>query len=178
MHSAAALPAHLAEDCFPKINSETFLSHSVFASSWRTKTTSKRLSNGDAMLVFTETSSDMSYFPLGLVAAMTVVRVFNEHTMPAFATERDCCSMASWIVARSWARMDENSSMQHTPRSARTRAPASSMYSCVELSRSAVHVRPALVVPIPVVSTDRGLTFAAKRRNWLFPVPGSPTSRR
>lgn len=39
---------------------------------------------------------------------------------------------------------------------------------------TAEHVSPALVVPTPVVSTDRGLSFAANRRNWLFPHPGSP----
>ena len=37
---------------------------------------------------------------------------------------------------------------------------------------TAEHVRPALVVPTPVVSTDRGLSFAANRRNWLFPHRG------
>lgn len=39
---------------------------------------------------------------------------------------------------------------------------------------TAEHVRPALVVPTPVVRTDLGLSLAAKRRNWLLPHPGSP----
>lgn len=37
---------------------------------------------------------------------------------------------------------------------------------------------PALVDPIPVVSTDLGVIFAAYLRNWDFPVPGSPTNKR
>lgn len=35
---------------------------------------------------------------------------------------------------------------------------------------------PALVDPIPAVSTERGMILAAYFRNWDFPVPGSPTS--
>eukprot|EP00968_Pinguiococcus_pyrenoidosus_P016479 scaffold1596_cov302-Pinguiococcus_pyrenoidosus.AAC.48 len=69
-----------------------------------------------------------------------------------------------------------NSSMQHSPRSARTSAPASSCHSPPSLT--AEHVNPALVVPTPVVMTARELSIAAKRRNWLFPVPGSPTINR
>lgn len=42
------------------------------------------------------------------------------------------------------------------------------------LTLTAEHVSPALVVPTPVVKTDRGLSLAAKRRNWLLPHPGSP----
>lgn len=45
------------------------------------------------------------------------------------------------------------------------------------LTFTAEHVSPALVVPTPVVSTDLGLSFAANRKNWLFPQPGSPASR-
>lgn len=37
---------------------------------------------------------------------------------------------------------------------------------------------PALVDPIPAVSTDRGVIFAAYFRNWDLPVPGSPTNKR
>lgn len=35
---------------------------------------------------------------------------------------------------------------------------------------------PALVEPIPAVSTERHIILAAYFRNWDFPVPGSPTS--
>ena len=43
-----------------------------------------------------------------------------------------------------------------------------------QITLTAEHVRPALVVPTPVVRTDLGLSLAAKRRNWLLPHPGSP----
>jgi len=36
---------------------------------------------------------------------------------------------------------------------------------------TAVTVNPALVLPMPVVSTDRGDTLHAYFRNWDFPVP-------
>lgn len=39
-------------------------------------------------------------------------------------------------------------------------------------------VEPALVDPIPAVSTERGVILAAYFRNCDFPVPGSPTSNR
>lgn len=58
--------------------------------------------------------------------------------------------------------------MQQTPRSAKTSAPASSIHS--PLSLTAVQVKPALVVPIPVVNTDRGDNEAAYRRNCDLPV--------
>jgi len=40
------------------------------------------------------------------------------------ATERVCCSMASWTATRSCSRMQLSSSTQHTPPSASTSAPA------------------------------------------------------
>lgn len=44
---------------------------------------------------------------------------------PALATLIDCCSIASWMLMRSCSLMLLNSSMQHKPPSAKTRAPAS-----------------------------------------------------
>ena len=44
--------------------------------------------------------------------------------MPALAMEMVCCSMASWIATLSSSRILSNSSMQTTPPSARTMAPA------------------------------------------------------
>ena len=35
--------------------------------------------------------------PFGLVAARTVHLVFSLQTIPALATDKDCCSIASWI---------------------------------------------------------------------------------
>lgn len=46
------------------------------------------------MAVLTDTSSEGSYLPLGLVAAMMVVRVFSVVTSPALATLSVCCSIA------------------------------------------------------------------------------------
>jgi hypothetical protein len=37
---------------------------------------------------------------------------------------------------------------------------------------TAATVRPALVLPIPVVNTDLDVILAAYFRNWDFPVPG------
>lgn len=62
--------------------------------------------------------------------------------------------------------------MQQTPKSARTKAPASRMYSFPSLKRATV--RPADVVPIPVVMTERIEIFEAKLKSYDFPVPGSP----
>jgi hypothetical protein len=88
----------------------------------------------------------------GLVAAIIVVLVFILHTIPAFAIEIVYCSMASWILALSSGFISENSSIVQTPQSAKTKAPASKMYS--EPSLNAETVSPADVDPIPVVITD------------------------
>jgi hypothetical protein len=68
--------------------------------------------------------------------------------------ERVCCSIASWIVARSCSRMLANSSMQQTPPLAKTKAPASRLQSLP--SRTAVHVSPAPVVPTPLWKERKG----------------------
>ena len=114
--------------------------------------------------------------PFGFVAAMTVHLVRSLHTMPALATEMVCCSIASSTATRSSFLIESNSSTQHNPPSARTSAPASSIHSpfCPP-SFTAVHVRPAAVEPIPVVSTERAESFAAYRRTCDLPVPASPT---
>mmetsp|Transcript_28488 Transcript_28488/g.79666 ORF Transcript_28488/g.79666 Transcript_28488/m.79666 type:complete len:223 (-) Transcript_28488:383-1051(-) len=141
---------------------------------------SKRLRSGLEMPVFTDMDSLGSYSlpALGFVAASTLVRVFRVHTSPALATDNDCCSIASWIVVRSCGRIESNSSMAQTPPSARTRAPASNIHSPVAASRTAVTVSPALVLPVPVVRTERGTSLATNLRNCDLPVPGSPTRRR
>ena len=56
------------------------------------------------------------------------------------------------MLARSSGLIRENSSMQQTPQSDNTRAPASKIYSLPSLKHATV--RPAEVVPIPVVRTD------------------------
>ncbi len=83
---------------------------------------------------------------------MIVALVFILHTMPPFAMLRVYYSMASWMLDLSSGFIKENSSMQHTPQSARTKAPASRMNSAPSLKQATVS--PADVVPIPVVRTD------------------------
>lgn len=73
--------------------------------------------------------SDIEYKFFGFAAAMIEHRVFNLHTIPAFAMLIVCCSIASWMDERSDSRIRLNSSMQHTPPSASTSAPASSCHS-------------------------------------------------
>jgi hypothetical protein len=72
--------------------------------------------------------------------------------MPPLAILRVYYSIASWILERSSTLIRENSSMQQTPQSARTKAPASNINSFPSLKQDTV--RPADVVPIPVVRTD------------------------
>jgi hypothetical protein len=107
---------------------------------------SNRLNNGPANAAFTANGMVGSNFPLGFVAAKTDVRVFSLHTRPALATLIVCCSMASCMTVLSPSRTPPNSSMQHTPPSARTNAPASSCQSPPP-SRVAATVSPADVVP-------------------------------
>ena len=108
----------------------------------------------------------------GLVAARIVALVLILQQMPALAIEIVYYSMASWTLPRSSGLIRENSSMQQVPQSARTRAPASRIQSLPSLK--AETVRPADVVPIPVVNTDRIEIFYAYWRSWDLPVPGSP----
>jgi len=89
---------------------------------------------------------------MGLVAAITVVRVLILQTIPAFATEIVYYSIASWTLPLSSGLIIENSSIVHRPQSAKTRAPASRTQSGPSLK--AETVSPALVEPIPVVFTD------------------------
>ena len=66
---------------------------------------SKRDSSGEASATLTLMLWSASYWPLGLVAAMMVVRVLSLHTRPALATLSVCCSIASWMLPRSCSRM-------------------------------------------------------------------------
>ena len=127
-------------------NTADHLSHSSLKSSHRTSSMSNRLNNGPANAAFTANGIVGSNFPLGFVAAKTDVRVFSLHTRPALATLIVCCSMASCMTVLSPSRTPPNSSMQHTPPSARTNAPASSCQSPPP-SRVAATVSPADVVP-------------------------------
>lgn len=77
--------------------------------------------------------------PVGLVAA---------HTL---AMEMVCCSITSWMAVRSASAILSNSSIQQTPRSARTKAPPSKVISPVRGSRITAAVKPTPEDPRPVV---------------------------
>ena len=119
------------------------------------KIRSNLLSKLVAIPVLHNTSTFGSHFwvPSGLVAAMIVVLVLIVQTIPAFATLIVYYSIASWILPLSSFFIYENSSMQHSPQSDKTKAPASKINSLPSLK--AETVKPALVVPIPVVITER-----------------------
>lgn len=70
---------------------------------------------------------------------------------PTFAMDMVCCSITSWMAVRSASAILSNSSMQHTPRSARTKAPPSRVISPVRGSRITAAVRPTPDEPRPVV---------------------------
>jgi len=103
------------------------------------------------------------------------VRAFSVATMPPLATETVCCSMASCMATRSSGRILSISSMQATPLSARTRAPASRLMPPPRSRRTAA-VKPAAVVPRPDVYKPRGAMRLTYWSSWLFAVPGSPMS--
>ena len=71
--------------CFPPFSSNTkeemVRSHSGFLVSSSTSTRSKRLSRGLARATLTDSGSLGLYWPLGLVAARMVLRVFSLHTI-------------------------------------------------------------------------------------------------
>lgn len=131
-----------------------YTSSSTLCSSSMMNIKSKRLSKLDTIPVFVWRSYWGSHFCIltGFVAATIVARVLILQTIPPLAILRVCCSIASWMLERSSTLIRENSSMQQTPQSARTRAPASRMNSFPSLKQETVS--PADVVPIPVVSTD------------------------
>lgn len=64
-----------------RIKEEMTRSHSAFLVSSKTRTRSNRLRRGLARATFTDSGSLGLYWPLGLVAARIVVRVFSLHTM-------------------------------------------------------------------------------------------------
>ena len=139
---------------------------------------SNRLRIGSVSSTLSENVRDASYRPpTGLAAAMTEHRAWRLVTMPALEMEMDCCSIASWMLTRSWSFILSNSSIRHTPRSANTNAPPSNTHSRVTGSLCTAAVRPTALAPFPVVYTHRPAVFSTYFRNWLFATPGSPRSK-
>mmetsp|Transcript_61325 Transcript_61325/g.159190 ORF Transcript_61325/g.159190 Transcript_61325/m.159190 type:complete len:217 (+) Transcript_61325:997-1647(+) len=120
-------------------------------------------------------SSKVPYF--GFAAAVTAHREFSFTCMPAFAMVTHCCSIASWMATRSPAPILSNSSIQITPLSARTMAPASRWKSLEPGSFVIAAVRPTPLEPRPVVAMARGDAFITKRSICDLPHEGSPTRR-
>ena len=96
--------------------------------------------------------------------------------MPALEMEMLCCSIASWMDTRSLSFILSNSSIRHTPRSASTSAPPSSVHSRVTGSLCTAAVSPTAEAPLPVVYTARCAVFSTYLRNCDLAVPGSPSS--
>ena len=110
----------------------------------------------------------------GLAVAITLVRAQNEQSIPDLANETVYCSIASRSAECSLGILS-NSSMQQTPLSASTRAPAS-----IEASSSffeTEHVSPHVLVPVPFTQMHLGATREANLSSWDLPYPGSPISR-
>ena len=92
------------------------------------------------------------YLPYkGLAAANTEVRAFKVVVIPALAIETVYYSITSWIEVLSLSFILSNSSIQHTPLSAKTKAPASKVISPVDGSFITLAVRPTPEEPLPVV---------------------------
>ena len=72
--------------------------------------------------------------------------------LPTLAMEMVCCSITSWMDVRSASIILSNSSMQHTPWSANTRAPPSRVISSVTGSFITAAVSPTPELPRPVVN--------------------------
>ena len=86
-----------------------------------------------------------------MAAANTDVLAFNVLVIPALAIETVCCYITSWIAVLSFSSILSNSSIQHTPISAKTKAPASSINYLVNGSCVIAAVRPTPELPFPVV---------------------------
>lgn len=92
------------------------------------------------------------YLPYrGLAAANTDVLAFKVVVIPALAIETVYYSITSWIDVLSLSFILSNSSIQQTPLSANTKAPASKVISFVFGSFITLAVSPTPEEPLPVV---------------------------
>mmetsp|Transcript_48038 Transcript_48038/g.109107 ORF Transcript_48038/g.109107 Transcript_48038/m.109107 type:complete len:326 (+) Transcript_48038:268-1245(+) len=145
--------------------------------SWRTQSTSNLWRMGSVSSTFSLSGTEESYTPpMGFAAAITAHLACSDVTMPAFDTLMDCCSMASWMEVRSCSDILSNSSIKHSPRSAKTSAPPSRVHSLVRGSFRTPAVSPTAEAPLPVVYTARGAIFSEYLRICDLAVPGSPRS--
>ena len=117
---------------------------------------------GAERLIFAFKDFVLSYLPyIGLAAAKTAVLEFNvaflyiKTYMPALDIVIVYYSIASCIAVMSFWFIFSNSSMQQTPLSANINAPASITSSPVSGSFKTEAVKPAALVALPLVYTDR-----------------------
>mmetsp|Transcript_54291 Transcript_54291/g.161199 ORF Transcript_54291/g.161199 Transcript_54291/m.161199 type:complete len:370 (-) Transcript_54291:499-1608(-) len=188
---AAALPVSAAlmptiagggavrrSECMRSTCFEILRSWSGSLASRMIKRRSKRESSESGSPMFCIGVRLVSYWPYtGLAAATTEQRALSDAWIPAFEIVTVCCSITSWIATRSASSILSNSSTQHTPRSASTIAPASSLRSPVSSSVVTAAVRPTPEEPLPVVDTASGAMRSTKRRSCDLAVEGSPSSR-
>ncbi len=77
------------------------------------------------MFMFFFKDYDLLYLPkIGLAAAKILVLAWRVAWIPALAKEIVCCYIASWIATWSLIYILSNSSIQHMPLSAKSKAPA------------------------------------------------------
>lgn len=118
-----------------------------------------------------------SYSPYtGLAEAKTLHLAFKMVWIPPLAIDTVCCSITSCRATRSSKFILSNSSMQITPLSASTIAPASKVcFFYSSLTKAAVNPTP--VEPLPVEWIQRGAIYPIFLNIWDFPTPGSPIKR-
>lgn len=99
----------------------------------------------------------MLYLPYnGFAAAKIDARAFKVVVIPALAILTVYYSITSWIAVLSLSFILSNSSIQHTPLSAITKAPPSNVISPVIWSLITAAVKPTLEDPFPVVYMPLG----------------------
>ena len=92
------------------------------------------------------------YLPYrGFAAAKMEVLAFKVVVIPALAIETLYYSITSWMDVLSLSFILSNSSIQHTPMSANTKAPPSKEISLVFSSFNTEAVNPTPEDPLPVV---------------------------
>ena len=115
-----------------KICLQRVLSFSSIAVSRMIYIKSNRERRVGARLIFSTTVLFLLYFDsTGLAAARMAVLVFNYATIPAFAIDIVCYSIASCKIDLVFSSILSNSSIQHIPMSDKTKAPDSKTISLV-----------------------------------------------
>lgn len=135
----------------------SFLSYASLGRSNMIYIKSKRESRAGIKFMFSTTDFFTLYFEfIGLAAAKMAVLEFNWQTMPAFAIDIVCCYIAYSNIVFELSSILSNSSIQHMPKSLRTKAPLSNTNSLVSGSFLTLAVRPTALEPRPLVYIPLG----------------------